>query len=377
MYKRLFLETIRREQKAIADLLAALARASNSLKITPVNSVFELHPIVDNPMFEGFAFDNAPSLLRDLRYNAKHIKELLIGNDLFDDFFPKIPYEWNWELESLKERWQPPKVKGRVTSFNDFPCVSLSIPAFSERAATALQDLLEPNGELLEFRFSNRVYFAFHCRRIVEILDHCQTSGAFYSGYSANRKKPASSLSYLGVIPEALSGLTIFRMRELPNRVFVTDHFKSRVEQLLLNGFDFALAWPMPQGTDYEVEYLRSKQVPKEFDSNLKNESLVLYLPMHGTRLTNDERKKISRIENELDAILFVDSLNAPYFGCLEGRRTSKGSIELYISCPDADRLFQKLRVWLRSLGWSHRPRVFLKKVPYDRTPVEQTEVFP
>jgi hypothetical protein len=351
-------------------------QSAKDLNMNPVNSVFELHPIIDNPLFEGFAFDREPSLLRNLRYSTKEVKDLHIGNDLFDDFFPRIPCEWNWDLESLKQRWRPPKVKGRVTSFNDFPCVSLSIPAFSERAANALREMLEPNGELLEFRYSERVYFAFHCRKIVEILDHHRTVGAFYSGYSSTCKKPASALSYLGVIQGSLSGLTIFRMRELPNRVFVTDHFKNRVEEHLLSGFDFALAWPLHEGTDYEIEDLRSKKAPKEYGSNLKKESLVLYLPMQGPRLTSDERKRVSRIEDELDALLFVDSLSAPYYGCLEGRRTSEGTIRLYLSCPDADRLFQKLGAWLESLEWSTKPRVFLKRVPYDHTPAEQIEVF-
>jgi hypothetical protein len=65
------------------------------------------------------------------------------------------------------------------------------------------------------------------------------------------------------------------------------------------------------------------------------------------------------------------------YFGCFEAKRTVKGIVKLYLSCPNAERLFEKLRPWLKSIDQPCKPRVFLKKVPYDHVPADQIEVFP
>lgn len=342
--------------------------------MTQVTSIYELHKIVDNPIFEGFAFENERSLLRPLRYSSNDLKRLKIDDDLFDDFFPRIPYVWNWELESLRQLWRPPRVTGRVATFNDFPCISMSIPAFSAHAIENLRDLLEPNGELLEFYFDNRQYFAFHCRNIVEILDHNVTVGTFYEGYSRESKKPALGISYLGVVPESIHGLTIFRLRELPNRTFVSNVFSERVTECLLTGFDFAKAWPLPPGSDYEIEYLQSKKKGTRSFSHLKEQSIVICFRIENLQI---ERKRIASIEDAIDAHLFVPSSASPYFGALEGKRTSKGITRLYLSCPNAERLFEKLRPWLQTIEQPSKPRVFLKKVPYDHVPADQIEVFP
>ena len=38
---------------------------------------------------------------------------------------------------------------GHVRRFNDYPCINMSRPAFSQRAVDLLRDVLEPNGEPL------------------------------------------------------------------------------------------------------------------------------------------------------------------------------------------------------------------------------------
>ncbi|MCY2966215.1 MAG: hypothetical protein NT069_21720 [Planctomycetota bacterium] len=344
-----------------------------------VTAIFELSKVCDNPKYEGFAFCDERSLLFHERYSHNEMRRRAICDDLSCDFFPKSPYTWEWSLESLREKWHPPRVEGRVTPFNDFPCIGMMIPAFSERAADCLRDYLEPNGELLEFLFDSRKYHAYHCRKIVEILEHPGTVGAFYTGYSPRRKTPATSLSFLKVIPELVADLSIFRLRELPNRVFVSNLFVERVHEYMLNGFRFARVWPMPSRSDYLSESLREEREmrAKEPDGTNKLQSMIIEFVYQGTKRTDDERRRIAQYEDDIDAQLVVRSLREEYFGSLEGKRTAKGKSKLYLSCPNAQRLFTKLRPWLKSIEWPVPPRVFVREAPYDHAPEPQIEVFP
>jgi hypothetical protein len=57
---------------------------------------------------------------------------------------------------------------------------------------------------------------------------------------------------------------------------------------------------------------------------------------------------------DEIDALLHDPSSNpsAPYFGSLEGDDVVEGELRLFLSCPDADALVDKLRPCLKSLSW-------------------------
>jgi hypothetical protein len=324
--------------------------------------VFDLLPVLDNPLFEGFGSgDSASCLGRD---NVRR------------DFFPANRSIWDWTLEPLAAKWKPIEVLGRVRSFNDFPCIGMMIPAFSRRAADALRDYLEPNGELLPLIHPAGEYYAYNCTRIAEVLDHENSKGL----WSRLDPRLALDVEYFSVFPDRLAGLTIFRMRELPNIVFVTTPFVERVREHGLNGFHFAKVWPWPPGTNYRLEDKKNCQADTRFrtahgDVDIKAQSLVICLPLAGAKLSADEKKRIANIEDEIDAQLFTPTLDTPYFGSLEGKKTAKGATRLYLSCPDAEALFRKLEPWLKAVVWQPRPMVVVRTVGFDNFDGEGREV--
>ena len=122
--------------------------------------LFELEKITDNPLFEGFAFESAPSLL-----GRKDLEEDLLPG------FGKSDEEKKWKPVFLSNNWKPPKVIGRVAPFNDFPCVNMMLPVFSHRACDVLKDFLEPNGELLPLDSDLGQYYLFNITKIIDALD--------------------------------------------------------------------------------------------------------------------------------------------------------------------------------------------------------------
>jgi hypothetical protein len=315
--------------------------------------VFKLRPVLDNPLFEGFGSGENASLL---------------GRDrVFSDFFPADSDIWDWTLEPLAAKWKPIEVLGRVRSFNDFPCLGMMIPAFSRRAADALCDYLEPNGELLPLVHPAGEYYAYNCTRIAEVLDH-EATKALWSNLDP---RLALDIEYFSVVPERLADLSIFRMRELPNIIFVTTPFVERVYDYGLNGFHFVKVWPWPPGTNYRLEDKKNRQADTTVrmahgDVDIKAQSLVICLPLAGAKLSAEEKKRIANIEDEIDAQLFTPTLDTPYFGSLEGKKTAKGATKLYLSCPDAEALFRKLEPWLKALVWQPRPMVVVRTVGFD-----------
>ena len=317
------------------------------------NEVFKLRPVLDNPLFEGFASGDTPSVL-----GRKRIR---------DDFYPADSSTWDWTLERLTEKWKPVVVEGRTRSFNDFPCMGMMIPAFSRRAADALRDFLEPNGELLPLIHPAGEYYAYNCLKIVEIVDHA-ASKAMWSHLDP---RCALDIDYFAIHADRLAGLSIFRMRELPNICFVTAPFVERVHEHGLNGFHFVKVWPLPEGANYRLEdkkhWLADRQiVTAAGPADIKAESLVICLPLAGAKLSADEKKRIAGIEDEIDAQLFTPTLDTPYFGSLEGKKTAKGMTKLYLSCPNAEALFGKLETWLKSLVWEPRPTAILRSAGFD-----------
>lgn len=319
----------------------------------PLVELFKLEPVLDNPLYEGFGTGDAASFL---------------GRDnVFDDFFPKDGGIWDWKVDRLAERWKPIKVVGRTRSFNDYPCLGMLIPAFSRRAVDALRDYLEPNGELLPVIHPAGEYYAYNCCKIAEVLDR-QASKALWSPVEP---RLGSMFDYYSIYADRLSGLTIFRMREQPNLIFVTTSFVDRARTHGLNGFHFVKVWPFAEGTNYRLEDKKNRAVEGCIRTahgfkDIKEESLVICLPLESAKLSKEEKKRISSIEDELDAQLFTATLAAPYFGSLEGKKTAKGVTKLFLSCPDAEALFRKLETWLRALPWEPRPTVLVREVSFD-----------
>jgi hypothetical protein len=183
---------------------------------TVPQALFSLSVIADDPRFEGFALSEAPSIL---------------GRDSLDEDitpgFSDADINPEWTQPTLGERWSPPVVTGRVNAYNDYPGLDGIYPVFSERAVRVLEDLLRPNGELLPLRADlDAAYAFFNITAIVDALDRERSTCEFWS----DPPTTAVEIDHFEFHEEKLRGHAIFRLRELPMEVIVSDEFKRRVE---------------------------------------------------------------------------------------------------------------------------------------------------
>lgn len=294
--------------------------------------IYELNKVTDDPRFEGFALTPSPSVL---------------GRDSLDDDltpgFADAEENPGWTQPKLAELWPTPAADGRVTDFNDYPCVDMVLPAFSERAVNVLRDLLGPNGEILPLATSTTTkFFLFNILTITNALDRENSRCKFW----CDPPTTATEIEYFSFDSKDVQGLAIFRLRELPMSVFVNNHFVDRVDSHQLEGFTFKKVWPIPPGVNWRMQ----EDEDREKRGRLKRHTLALVLPLRGT---SDENLKISSFENELDARLSVDSSQADYFGSYEGNEFVRDECRMFLSCPNADRLLDYLQSNIERLRWA------------------------
>lgn len=323
-------------------------------------ALYQLDPITDNPKFEGFAF------ARDNSIRGK-----IIGGQ------SRIEWDFNsnnvktkgreWTVEPLAPYWTPQKVIGRVRPMNDYPCVNLIIPAFSKRAVECLCDFLEPNGELLPLETSIGEYYAYNITKVADIIDQEQSVFRWMSD--------KRSLEYIYditryvCIPDKMTGLSIFNIVEMAGRAYVTQQFVDRVRSNKLQGFNFIKLWPIQDGISVEDEKRKQLQANEMVQTvkgsvPIKGNTVVLMLPTAQAKPSKLENERLNEIMDELDTILGSPNTMADkdYFGSLEGEDTLKGERRLFLSCPDANLLVDKLRPWLKSLTWQSGTIKVLKR---------------
>jgi hypothetical protein len=306
--------------------------------MSPPKEIYRLRKILDNPKFEGFGSVDRESLLgRD-----SGDEDLYPGYNL-DEEYP------NWKPVKFNGIWKPLKVEGRVTPFNDYPCINLSRPAFSQRACEVLRDLLEPNGELLPLSSETDVkYFFYNITTFSDAFDMKKSRYELLDDAGII----ALNIDYFEFQKKKLDGLSIFRIYQYPVGTFVTDEFVRRVHEAGLNGFAFTRIWPFPPGVNWEDEELKQERALRKTKGEVKKHALVFILPLHGAKPDKQEKALIKQRENELDAILKVQGMNDPYFGSYEGHDIVDGEYRMFMSCPDVDQLAQKIHAWLHSFDW-------------------------
>lgn len=324
------------------------------MKFEP-SSIYELDPIVDDPRFEGFAMTAAPSVLG--------------RSSLDDDLTPGFAdAESNgmWQQPSLASHWVPPKVIGRVSEFNDYPCVDC-FPAFSERAVDGLLDMLEANGEILPLVSDTKTrFFIFNILTISNALDTSRSMCEFW----CDPPTTATTIDHYEFHRDRLAGLSIFRLQQKPISVFVTNQFVDRVDFLGLNGFDFKNVWSLSCGSDQRREKSRSEE---ETRRQLKRQSLVVVIPFDGSF---EQRAAISEFENAIDRRLGVADLEQRYYGSYSGHDEVDDAYRMFFTTPDAETLFAYLRKEISSLSWSNRINVFLRfGNMYDKDALEELRI--
>lgn len=301
--------------------------------------VYKLNPIIDVPEYEGFS-STAP---RKPKTPASLTWDALL--------------EWRdgrWNPRQVLPNWKPVKVTGRVRAFNDYPCVS-TISAFSHRAIHALRDLLEPNGELLPLISDVGAYFAYNILTSAHDALDVERSDIQW----VTKPTMVSQVKRYIFDPEGVKALSIFIVPEDPMITFVTDVFVRRVQEHGLNGFSFVKLWPLPDDVDWWD--LQKQQWKKEQSQGLpsgqtvKGNTVVIRLSLQDSKSSHPnpaEQQKISQLMDQLDAILVEVKSKEPGVGSLEGRDEIVGETRLFLTCPNADALVDRLRPWLRKLVW-------------------------
>jgi hypothetical protein len=303
--------------------------------------LYQLSKILDDPRFEGFGIEKRAS---QLGYDDI-VSDMTAGYKI-------ASLSTSWEQPRLSAGWTAPVVEGRVSPFNDYPCIMLRYPAFSQRAVDGMGDMLIKYGELLPLvsPFSRNYYF----------YNITSISGALDVEYSSIRwleeGYKAADIHHFEFDGSQLENAFIFRLRQMPRMVIVTDSFVRRVQELGLNGFDFDQIWPFPKGESWVEHAKTAKAGQVQATAELKSQTLVIFLPLAGVKPTPEEKKRSKLVQDQLDAQLLVGSVDSLYWGAYEGSEVVDGNLRLYISCPNTDRLYLKLSEWLRQLSWLQAP---------------------
>jgi hypothetical protein len=328
--------------------------------------LYDLECITDNPKYEGFAFVRGESLRGEGRLSG--------------DFMPKdVPTKGRgWTVQKLAPIWTPQQVEGRVRAFNDYPCVNLSIPAFSRRAVDVLRDFLEANGELLPLVSQVGEYYVYNITTVADILNHEQSKIKWYN----KNHDIAMEIKRYHCHSEKLAGLTIFRLVEKPASTFVTQAFVDRVKEHGLEGFHFIKLWSsakrsLTKATNKKPRIGESSiQADNEAISPLHNSAVIL-LTIAKSKPTKAEKSRLEQIMNEIDALLYDPASDSQTsdVGSLEGNDYVNGQYRLFFSCPDANALVAKLLPWLKSLSWSGTVGVVKRYGAYDNPECEEEHV--
>lgn len=308
-------------------------------------NVYVMAPAADNPLFEGLALTHS--------------------TDLLDTW----PSNWRaeyktWQPRSMKDAWPVPRVVGNVRKFNDYPCINLTKPAFSQRSVDLLGDLLEPNGELLPVRHELGTYFFYNCTRMVNCVDLTKSKVAKLADGLV------TSTERLVFLEEHLVDVSIFKIRTQLLELFCTQHFVDRVEAARLQGFVFIPIWPLPEGaTFFDEMYKAMKQsdrwkIKECPEVDIKSNAVVIRLYCEKKKASKQELADVSSVMRHLELSLYDAEQEAPedYFGSIEGHDVVDYEIRVFISTPDCDRLVAYLMPKLRTLPWRGRFHVVKRR---------------
>ena len=237
--------------------------------------------------------------------------------------------------------------------FNDFPCINLSYPAFSQRAVDLLRDVLEANGELLPVRHKLGIYHFFNCTRLANAID-----------VSTSSKTP-SGLADIGNLffnEEMLTDeLSVFKDRSLPSIQLCAQRFVDRVHSAGLQGFVFIPVWPLQPGTSYHSERYRLCKLAEKWKPNpwrsleIKGNTVVLRLCCQQKNATKDEVAAAKTVVAQIERSLYdpCQSQAESYFGNVEGMDVVDSEIRIFVSTPDNERLLAQLSSTVKALPWS------------------------
>ncbi|WP_146517964.1 imm11 family protein [Stieleria varia] len=301
-------------------------------------NVYELTYFADDPRFSGFEFpEDAPSL---------------IGREsISKDFDVEPPGKFDWMPASLANVWVPQIVVGGVQPYNDYPRVGM-LPAFSRRAVDALRVELEANGEILPVQSKTGDYFVYNVLTKSLALDVDKSEITF--GPPNISKETAFMVDRFEFDETKLVEHAIFRIREYPQVVLVTEQFKRKADQAQLNGLNFVPVFPIPEGQNWDdMERARWRARRKSVEP-LRGHCLTIVLPTAKRKATEDEKVAARRVLHSLESVLagHVESMDRGFIGSVDETSERRGELLLYVTCPDVDDLIENLRPWVAEVDW-------------------------
>ena len=187
--------------------------------------------------YQGLSFAHADAADAGLRQIHRWIEGPV---PLTPDAVPRLSRQWT----PLEVQVIPPA--GRPSDFPDLA----GLPAFSGRAVTELRDLLEDAGELLPLNCRGGEFWAYNPTVVADAMDRNRSEVIWID---PRVKNLASRVVRYEFRPEALHGLTIFRLPECLGELFVTDFFRDRAVASRLEGMELARIWPI------DTESIREK----------------------------------------------------------------------------------------------------------------------
>jgi hypothetical protein len=166
----------------------------------------------------------------------------------FQNITPDDETVWS-DLEELRgqpagRRWRPISVhiirEGRQNKrlpAGDFPGMASHLPTFSPRAKDALEELLKGSGEWLPLVGEEAHYWTFNVTDVRDALDVQASDCLFFDDGTLMQ------INRCSFIEAKLDGAVIFRLRQLPMGVYVTETFVDCANSAGLLGFRFVPTW--------------------------------------------------------------------------------------------------------------------------------------
>lgn len=302
-----------------------------------MTSVYKLEPVFDDPRFAHFDFDLEPSL---------------IGNEyLHEDFDGRNPGKLNWEPVPLASLWKPCRLLGKVQPYHDYPSPGRDMAIFSRRAVGTLIDLLVPSGELLPTITQTGEYYVYNALHKSDAFDVAKSIAEFMP---TSGKETAFSIERYELRSENLGNHAIFRLREDPGSIMVTDRFKERVENACLNGFFFAKIWPLAADETWEDLETRQRKADRKAIQTLRGQCITILLStVKGEATKGEESHGLKLVETLSDLLISqAHMLNMDCLGAIDYLETFRGKLGIHICCPDVDRVMPVIQPWLQSIDW-------------------------
>lgn len=136
----------------------------------------------------------------------------------------------------MHNHWVPPtlRIVGKSKRNRDFISWMLTAPVISERGKEALQLIIAPYVEFLPLiKLKNVQYFALNVTCLIECLDKARSDIL----YAPNNEIQSIDKYYF--IEDKIEQVPIFKVKEWPNDVFVTEPFIDQVHKFNLQGAEF------------------------------------------------------------------------------------------------------------------------------------------